>query len=138
MGLFLAMSLMSLNLASLAGAALPLVAVLVVRSASRGSCCRTSCSACWAASRDAAVATSGHFGPAPGATPTAVAIMTATTKAHGASPRSFLVAPLVGALFVDIADAAVPQGFMLRPGRRVTRGAYAPRNTRAPQRRFPS
>jgi ESS family glutamate:Na+ symporter len=60
-------------------------------------------------SYDAAVTTSGYFGLAMGATPTAVAIMTAITKAHGASPRSFLVVPLVGAFFVDIANAAVLQ-----------------------------
>ena len=50
-------------------------------------------------------------GLALGATPTAVAIMTAATKAHGASPRSFLVVPRVGAFFVDIANAGVQQGF---------------------------
>ncbi len=60
-------------------------------------------------SYDAAVTTSGYFGLALGATPTAIAIMTATTKAHGASPRSFLVVPLVGAFFVDIANAVVLQ-----------------------------
>ena len=58
---------------------------------------------------DAAVTSSGYFGLAMGATPTAIAIMTAITKAHGASPRSFLVVPLVGAFFVDIANAAVLQ-----------------------------
>ena len=47
-----------------------------------------------------------------GKTPTAVAIMTATTKKHGASPRSFLVVPLVGAFFVDIANAIVLQTFV--------------------------
>ena len=61
---------------------------------------------------DAAVMTAGYFGLALGATPTAVAIMTAITKASGASPRSFLVVPLVGAFFVDIANAVVLQTVM--------------------------
>ncbi|MCC7325609.1 MAG: sodium/glutamate symporter [Burkholderiales bacterium] len=112
LGLFLSMSLMTLNLASLAAAALPLLAVLAVQVA-----------VCWllltqvvfrvlGGTYDAAVTTSGFFGLALGATPTAVAIMTAITKAHGASPRSFLVVPLVGAFFVDIANAAVLQTFL--------------------------
>ena len=60
----------------------------------------------------AAVTSAGYFGLAMGATPTAIAIMTATTKKCGASPRSFLVVPLVGAFFVDIANAIVLQTFV--------------------------
>ena len=112
LGLFLAMSLMSLNLTTLADAALPLLVVLAVQVA-----------VCWGLlslvvfrllgrNYDAAVTTGGFFGLALGATPTAIAIMTAITKAHGASPRSFLVVPLVGAFFVDIANAFVLQVFI--------------------------
>ena len=61
---------------------------------------------------DAAVASSGYFGLAMGATPTAIAIMTSMTKKYGASPRSFLVVPLVGAFFVDISNAIVLQTFV--------------------------
>jgi ESS family glutamate:Na+ symporter len=61
---------------------------------------------------DAAVSTSGYFGLALGATPTAIAVMTAITKVHGASPRSFIVVPLVGAFFVDIANAVTIQTFV--------------------------
>jgi len=63
-------------------------------------------------SYDAAVVTAGYFGLAMGATPTAIAIMTATVKKYGASPRAFLVVPLVGAFFVDIANAVVLQSFV--------------------------
>ena len=112
LGLFLAMSLMTLNLASLAAMALPLLVILAVQTA-----------VCWfvvsqvvfrllGGTYDAAVTSSGYFGLAMGATPTAIAIMTATTKKYGASPRSFLVVPLVGAFFVDIANAVVLQTFM--------------------------
>jgi glutamate:Na+ symporter, ESS family len=117
LGLFLAMSLMSLNLAALAGAALPLLAVLVVQVGAAWILLTHVVFRLLGSNYDAAVATSGYFGLALGATPTAVAIMTATTKAHGASPRSFLVVPLVGAFFVDIANAAVLQGFILWLGR---------------------
>ncbi|MEO8344373.1 MAG: sodium/glutamate symporter [Betaproteobacteria bacterium] len=112
LGLFLAMSLMTLNLASLAGVAVPLFVILTVQ-----------VSVCWflvshvvfrllGGNYDAAVTSSGYFGLALGATPTAIAIMTATTKKYGASPRSFLVLPLVGAFFVDISNAIVLQTFV--------------------------
>ncbi len=111
LGLFLAMSLMSLQLWTLLGVAGPLLAILAAQTA-----------LCWGmmvwvvyrllgGGYDAAVATSGYFGLALGATPTAVAIMTAITKAHGASPRSFIVVPLVGAFFVDLANAITIQAF---------------------------
>jgi ESS family glutamate:Na+ symporter len=112
LGLFLAMSLMTLNLVSLASVALPLFVIVAAQTL-----------ACWllvshvvfrllGGTYDAAVAASGYFGMALGATPTAIAIMTATTKKYGASPRSFLVVPLVGAFFVDIANAIVLQTFV--------------------------
>ena len=112
LGLFLAMSLMTLNLASLAGVAVPLFVILTVQVV-----------VCWflvshvvfrllGRTYDAAVTSSGYFGLALGATPTAIAIMTATTKKYGASPRSFLVVPLVGAFFVDISNAIVLQTFV--------------------------
>ena len=112
LGLFLAMSLMSLNLAALADVALPLFTILLAQAI-----------VCWVVlswvvfrllgrSYDAAVVTAGYFGLAMGATPTAIAIMTATVKKYGASPRAFLVVPLVGAFFVDIANAVVLQSFV--------------------------
>jgi len=63
-------------------------------------------------SYDAAVMSSGFLGLALGATPTAIATMTAVTKVHGASPRSFIVVPLVGAFFVDIANSVTLQTFL--------------------------
>lgn len=42
-----------------------------------------------------------------GATPTAIANMTAVTKKFGASPKAFIVVPLVGAFFVDISNAFI-------------------------------
>lgn len=109
LGLFLSMSLMSLQLWTLLHVAGPLLAILIAQVV-----------VCWGllawvvfrllgSSYDAAVSTSGYFGLAMGATPTAIAVMTAITKTHGASPRSFVVVPLVGAFFVDIANAITIQ-----------------------------
>jgi glutamate:Na+ symporter, ESS family len=112
LGLFLAMSLMSLNLATLADVALPLFAILAVQTLVCWVLLETLVFRLLGRSYDAAVATAGFFGLAMGATPTAIAIMTATTKKYGASPRAFLVVPLVGAFFVDIANAIVLQAFV--------------------------
>jgi len=56
---------------------------------------------------DAAVISSGYAGLGLGATPTAIANMTAVTKKFGASPKAFIVVPLVGAFFVDISNAFI-------------------------------
>jgi ESS family glutamate:Na+ symporter len=60
----------------------------------------------------AAVLTSGYASFVLGATPTAIATMTAVTKRYGPSPAAFIVLPLVSALFVDLANALVTQGFL--------------------------
>lgn len=57
----------------------------------------------------AAVLAAGFGGFALGATPTAIANMTAVTKRYGPSPIAFVVLPLVSAFFVDIANAIVIQ-----------------------------
>lgn len=57
----------------------------------------------------AAVLAAGFGGFALGATPTAIANMTAVTKRYGPSPIAFIVLPLVSAFFVDIANAIAIQ-----------------------------
>ncbi len=54
---------------------------------------------------EAAVIAAGFTGISLGATPTAIANMTAVTKLHGACPRAFIILPLVSAFFIDIANA---------------------------------
>lgn len=61
---------------------------------------------------DAAVVSSGFVGLALGATPTAIANMTAITKLYGPSPQAFIIVPLVGAFFIDLANAIVIQLFI--------------------------
>jgi ESS family glutamate:Na+ symporter len=55
----------------------------------------------------AAVLSSGFGGFALGATPTAIANMTAVTKSHGPAPLAFIILPLVAAFFVDITNSFV-------------------------------
>jgi ESS family glutamate:Na+ symporter len=59
------------------------------------------------ANYEAAVICAGYSGLALGATPTAIANMTAVTKSLGPAPRAFVVVPLVGAFFIDLANAMI-------------------------------
>jgi ESS family glutamate:Na+ symporter len=61
---------------------------------------------------DAAVIVAGFVGFAMGATPTAMANMTAVTQRHGASHVAFLVVPLVGAFFIDLVNAFMIRTFL--------------------------
>ena len=60
----------------------------------------------------AAVLSTGFAGFSLGATPTAIANMTAVTKSHGSAPTAFIILPLVGAFFVDITNAFIIQFFL--------------------------
>ncbi len=42
----------------------------------------------------------------------AIANMTAVTENLGASPQAFIIVPLVGAFFIDIANAVISQNFL--------------------------
>ena len=55
----------------------------------------------------AAVLGAGFGGFALGATPTAIANMTAVTKANGPAPLAFIILPLVAAFFVDVTNALI-------------------------------
>ena len=61
---------------------------------------------------DASVISAGFVGLGLGATPVGIANMNAITSKYGVSPKAFLVIPLVGAFFIDIANAAVIRFFI--------------------------
>jgi ESS family glutamate:Na+ symporter len=61
---------------------------------------------------EAAVICAGFCGFSMGATPTAMANMSAVTKKYGAAHRAFIVLPLVSGFFVDISNAVVIQRFL--------------------------
>jgi ESS family glutamate:Na+ symporter len=61
---------------------------------------------------DAAVMSAGYVGLGLGATPTAIANMTAVTKLYGASPKAFIIVPLIGAFFIDLANSVVIQLYL--------------------------
>jgi ESS family glutamate:Na+ symporter len=61
---------------------------------------------------DSAVMASGFIGFAMGTTANAVANMRALVSRFGPAPRAFLVIPLVGAFFIDFANALIVTGFV--------------------------
>ncbi len=64
---------------------------------------------------DAAVITAGFTGLGLGATPVGIANMTAVTAKHGPSLKAFLIVPLVGAFFIDIVNALMIKFFIALP-----------------------
>jgi ESS family glutamate:Na+ symporter len=112
LGVFLAVSLMALQLWALAGIAGTLAAVLLVQTG-------IAVAVAWFVvfhllGRDyrAGVMSAGYASFVVGATPTAIATMTAVTKQYGPCQTAFIVLPLVSAVFVDLANALVVQGFL--------------------------
>mgnify|MGYP001341477741 CR=1 FL=1 len=112
LGIFLAMSLMSLQLWSLVGLALPLLFILVVQFAFALIINLLLVFRLMGRSYDAAVICAGFGGIALGSTPTAMANMTAVTQRYGPSTRAFLIVPLVSAFFLDLVNALLIPGFI--------------------------
>ena len=106
------MSLMSLQLYTLVDLALPMLFLLIAQVVVVSLFVIYLVFPLMGKNYDAAVISSGYAGLALGATPTAIANMTAVTKKYGASPLAFLIIPLIGAFFIDISNAVIIQ-FML-------------------------
>lgn len=111
LALFLSMALMNLKLWELAGLALPLLVNLLLQAALAAGFCLL---VLRAMGRDyqAAVTTGGFYGFMMGTTANAMAVMRALVERYGPAPRAFLVAPLVGAFFIDFSNALVITGFV--------------------------
>lgn len=112
LSLFLVMALMSLDLTQLAGLALPLLVILTVQLVLVAALSIWPIFQLLGRDYDAAVTTGGMIGFALGTTANAMAVMRALVEKFGASPRAFLVAPLVGAFFIDFTNALVITGFI--------------------------
>lgn len=115
LALFLAMTMMALNLSSVASLAGPLLLILlgqmivvvvyggllVFRTVGRD--------------YESAVMSAAFCGFAMGATATAIANMQAIVQKYGPAPQAFLVVPLVGAFLIDLVNALVLTGFLSLP-----------------------
>jgi ESS family glutamate:Na+ symporter len=107
LNIFLVVALMDLKLWQLAGQALPLFVILAAQVVLVLIFALTA--SFWIMGRDydSAVMSAGFVGFVLGTTANAVANMRALVTRYGPAPRAFLVVPLVGAFFIDFANAII-------------------------------
>ena len=105
LSLFLALALMSLKLWELAGLALPLTIILILQLAVVAAVAAFVVFRTMGKDYEAAVMSSGFVGFMLGTTANAMANMEAMVQRFGPAPRAFLVVPMVGAFFIDFANA---------------------------------
>ena len=112
LAVFLSMSLMSMQLWTLAGSAGVLAVTMTLQAVAAAFFIVFVVYRVMGRNYFAGVMSAGFAGFALGATPTAIANMTAVTQKYGPSPLAFIVLPLVSAFFVDIANAFIIQTFV--------------------------
>ena len=105
LSLFLVMALMTLKLWELAGLALPLLVILVAQVILIAAVCLGPVFRLMGRDYDSAVMAGGFCGFMLGTTANAMANMEALVERYGPAPRAFLVVPMVGAFFIDFANA---------------------------------
>ena len=111
LALFLSVALMNLKLWELAGLALPLLVNLGLQ-ALLVSLFVLVVFRLMGRDYDAAVMGGGFIGFMLGTTANAMAVMRTLVERYGMAPRAFLVAPLVGAFFIDFTNALIITGFI--------------------------
>ncbi|MDH5824637.1 sodium/glutamate symporter [Luteimonas sp. RD2P54] len=111
LALFLAVALMNLRLWELAGLATPLLVNLVLQVGLVALFCGVVFRV-MGRDYDAAVMGGGFVGFMLGTTANAMAVMRTLVERYGMAPRAFLVAPLVGAFFIDFTNALIITGFI--------------------------
>jgi ESS family glutamate:Na+ symporter len=107
LNIFLVVALMDLKLWELAGLALPLFLILVAQVIVVVLFALTVSFRVMGKDYESAVMASGFIGFVLGTTANAVANMRALVARFGPAPRAFLVVPLVGAFFIDFANAII-------------------------------
>jgi len=112
LGIFLAMSLMSLQLWALAGLAGPIFVILAVQFVVAVAFTLLVVFNIMGRDYQAAVVCSGFGGISLGATPVAIANMTAVTERYGSSHQAFVIVPLVSAVFIGVANAFLIRFFL--------------------------
>jgi ESS family glutamate:Na+ symporter len=105
--LFLVMALMTLKLWELSGLVLPLVAILVVQVVIAALVAAGPVFHAMGKNYESAVMSGGFIGFMLGTTANAMAVMRALVERYGPAPRAFLVAPIVGAFFIDFTNALI-------------------------------
>lgn len=112
LALFIAMAMMTLRLWELAGAALPMLAIIAVQVALVGAACLGLLFRFFGRDYDAAVTCAGFCGFMLGTTANSMANMKSLADRYGPAPRAFLVVPIVGCFFIDFANAVIITVFL--------------------------
>ena len=110
LSLFLVLALMTLKLWELAALAIPLIVIVLLQVALVVIAARWLVYRFMGRDYDAAVMSGGFIGFMLGTTANAMAVMSTLTERHGPAPRAFLVAPMVGAFFIDFTNAIIITG----------------------------
>lgn len=112
LSVFLAMSLMSMQLWTLAELGGPVLGVLAMQVVMTVAFIGILVFPLTGRDYQASVLSAGFAGFALGATPTAIANMSSVTKRYGPAPLAFIILPLVSAFFVDLANAFIIRYFV--------------------------
>jgi len=110
--LFLAVALMNVKLWELTAVAWPLLVNLALQVVVITLFCWTVVFRAMGRDYDAAVMSGGFTGFMLGTTANAMAVMRTIVEKFGPAPRAFLVAPIVGAFFIDFTNAIVITTFL--------------------------
>jgi ESS family glutamate:Na+ symporter len=115
LSLFLIMALMSMRLLDVATLAGPLMLIVVVNALATAAFAYFVTSRAMGGDYDAAVISGGQVAAGLATTAVSMSVMQTLTERHGPAPLAFLLIPIVGAFFADIANALVLQVFFALP-----------------------
>jgi ESS family glutamate:Na+ symporter len=115
LSLFLAWTMMALDLVSVVQTAGPLLIVLAFQALLIAAWAVFVCFRLVGRDYEAAVMSAAFIGFAMGATATAIANMSAITARHGPAPQARIIVPIVGAFLIDLMNAIVLTVFLSLP-----------------------
>ena len=110
--LFLAMSMMTIELWTLGGVFEAITLVLIAQVLLMTVFAMFVVFRLMGRDYDSVVIAAGFSGLGLGATPVAIANMTSVTSTYGPAPKAMLIVPLVGAFFIDLLNAGAIQFFL--------------------------
>jgi ESS family glutamate:Na+ symporter len=115
LSLFLIMALMSMRVLDVATLAGPLLLIVVVNAIATAAFAYFVTARAMGGDHDAAVISGGQVAAGLATTAVAMSVMQTLSERHGPAPIAFLLVPIVGAFFADIANAIVLQAFFALP-----------------------
>jgi ESS family glutamate:Na+ symporter len=115
LSLFLVIALMGLRILDLASLAGPLLVIIAANAVATAAFAYFITSRAMGGGYDGAVVGAGQVAAGLATTAVAMSVMQTITERHGPSPLAFLLVPIVGAFFADIANAAVLQLYFALP-----------------------